>query len=44
MNLNTGDALKTVCFKALALRDNMKDLRVICSFPQCLPIDWTSHF
>ena len=44
MNLNTGDALKTFCFKALALRDNMKDLRVTCSFPQCLRIDWTSHF
>ena len=43
MNLNTGDALKTFCFKALALRDNMKDLREICSFPQCLRIDWTSH-
>ena len=44
MNLITIDALKTFCFKALALKDNMKDLREICSSPQCLRIDWTSHF
>ena len=44
MNLIAGDALKTFCFEAFALRDNMKDLREIHTFPQSLPIDWTSHF
>lgn len=44
MNLIAGDALKTFCFEAFALRDDMKDSREIHTFPQSLPIDWTSHF